>query len=248
MFLSISAFAQQQVENTNRGVANAQRGNYIIRLNGQRVVLNQGDINYARWQLGISTDFSENEISETHIDNKIQEVMPEFHNLQWRINDEEINEAHVDDRIIISFESKNVLDDTLVSIEIWRKKDGELVDFITDLQGTVKDNFFTLDWVVDLDMHDESTNYFREIEETGHAIIDYIFIIKYNDINIASKLLEILAWFETHCIDYVTGEPLRNWDFVLLTPDRQFIAVTTDDEGYIRVRNLRMHGRYNIIG
>ena len=53
--ISILAFAQQQVPSTNQGIANARPGDFIIRSNGQRVVLNQGDINYARRQLGLST-------------------------------------------------------------------------------------------------------------------------------------------------------------------------------------------------
>ena len=53
-FLAVLAFARQ-VEATNSGIANASPGDYIIRSNGQRYVLNQGDIDYARGQLGLST-------------------------------------------------------------------------------------------------------------------------------------------------------------------------------------------------
>jgi len=56
LFLSISVFAQQQVESSNHGVANARVGDFIIRSNGQRVILNQGDIDHARRQLGMNTN------------------------------------------------------------------------------------------------------------------------------------------------------------------------------------------------
>ena len=51
--VAIAVFARQ-VESTNTGIANASPGDYIIRSNGTRYVLNQGDINYARSQLGLS--------------------------------------------------------------------------------------------------------------------------------------------------------------------------------------------------
>ena len=48
--------AQQQVPNTNQGIANARSGDFIIRTNGQRVILTQNDIDYARRELGLSTN------------------------------------------------------------------------------------------------------------------------------------------------------------------------------------------------
>jgi hypothetical protein len=51
LFLSgICCFAKE-VEATNSGIANAAVGDYIIRSNGQKIILKQGDINYAKKQL-----------------------------------------------------------------------------------------------------------------------------------------------------------------------------------------------------
>lgn len=55
LLVAASVFAQNRVEATNRGISNARPGDYIVRSNGQRVILNQGDIDYARRQLGQST-------------------------------------------------------------------------------------------------------------------------------------------------------------------------------------------------
>jgi hypothetical protein len=41
----------EQVEATNKGIANASPGDYIIRENGDKVILNQADIDYAKNQL-----------------------------------------------------------------------------------------------------------------------------------------------------------------------------------------------------
>ena len=53
ILLSTLVYARE-VPNTNRGIANAVPGDHIIRSNGQRVVLNHGDINHARRQLGLT--------------------------------------------------------------------------------------------------------------------------------------------------------------------------------------------------
>jgi hypothetical protein len=60
LLLSASIFAQNRVEATNRGISNARPGDYIIRSNGQRVTLSQGDIDYARRQLGQSVTRTQN--------------------------------------------------------------------------------------------------------------------------------------------------------------------------------------------
>jgi len=54
LLLSIFVYAGQ-VESTNLGIANASPGDYIIRQNGDKVILNQGDIDYARKQIGLNT-------------------------------------------------------------------------------------------------------------------------------------------------------------------------------------------------
>ena len=54
LIITTSIFAQQQVDNSNRGIAYARSGDFIIRSNGSRYILNQGDIDHARKQLGLS--------------------------------------------------------------------------------------------------------------------------------------------------------------------------------------------------
>jgi hypothetical protein len=53
IFSSFLIFAEQ-VEPTNNGIANASPGDYIIRENGDKVILNQADIDYAKNQLGLN--------------------------------------------------------------------------------------------------------------------------------------------------------------------------------------------------
>ena len=54
LLLSVLIYAEQ-VEASNRGIANSRPGDYIIRPSGEKVILKQADIDYARRQLGTST-------------------------------------------------------------------------------------------------------------------------------------------------------------------------------------------------
>jgi cbb3-type cytochrome oxidase subunit 3 len=57
----------EQVDSTNYGIANASPGDYIIRQNGEKIVLNQGDIDYAKKQLGFSNNHTQTHDSSSGI-------------------------------------------------------------------------------------------------------------------------------------------------------------------------------------
>ena len=59
LFLSILVYARE-VPATNQGIANALPGDYIIRSSGEKVILSQADIDYARKQLGLTTTTTQN--------------------------------------------------------------------------------------------------------------------------------------------------------------------------------------------
>jgi hypothetical protein len=54
LFLSILVYARE-VPATNQGIAYASPGDYIIRSSGEKIILSQADIDYARKQLGLTT-------------------------------------------------------------------------------------------------------------------------------------------------------------------------------------------------
>jgi ABC-type multidrug transport system fused ATPase/permease subunit len=54
ILMAIYCYARQ-VDASNSSIANALPGDYIIRSNGDKVVLKQTDIDYARRQLGLNT-------------------------------------------------------------------------------------------------------------------------------------------------------------------------------------------------
>ena len=54
LLLSILVYARE-VPATNQGIAYASPGDYIIRSSGEKVILSQADIDYARKQLGLTT-------------------------------------------------------------------------------------------------------------------------------------------------------------------------------------------------
>ena len=54
LLITIMIYAKEVPAN-NRGIANASPGDYIIRSSGERVILKQADIDYARRQLGMTS-------------------------------------------------------------------------------------------------------------------------------------------------------------------------------------------------
>ena len=171
-----------------------------------------------------------------------------FSNLQWQSDlHEAIDEANIDDTVVISFDAQNIPDGSSVDVEIWEETDGKLTDFIAGLQGTVVNGSVELEWVVKLDMDNKDANYVREIEENYYTIIDYVFVVKYDNTTISSQSLAILAWASYNLVDALTKEPLRNEDFILMAPDGKFMIERTDDKGRAVVRNLRKIGYYTVI-
>jgi hypothetical protein len=163
-----------------------------------------------------------------------------FLNLQWRNEQSEIAEAHVHDQIIIRFETINLPDNEKIDIEIWEETNNKLMDLIDTLQGTVKNNIVEISWIVKFDRDKIDTNYAREIKEKGYTFIDYIFKIK--NINIQSKPLAILSFVNGQAIDDKYGALIRNHAFIFTYPDNEEIRVFSDENGIIRVRNIRKMG------
>jgi hypothetical protein len=176
----------------------------------------------------------------------------DFQNLQWKDMTSEITEACVDDTVLISFAAYGMADGQKIEIEIWENTDDELTDLIKKLTGTVNNGKVELEWAVEFDMENRETNYYREIEEKGFTILDYVFVIDYGKVKYISKLLAITTWGNRLLIDEDTGEPIRNRDYVLmlLTPDRkdrEYISGKTDNDGRIKLNNIRKIGDWRII-
>jgi len=55
LLLIVNIYAEQ-VEDSNKSISNALPGDYIIRQTGEKVILNQADIDYAKKQLGLDNN------------------------------------------------------------------------------------------------------------------------------------------------------------------------------------------------
>jgi hypothetical protein len=162
-----------------------------------------------------------------------------FFNLQWTDAGAEIEEAHISDEIKIRFETKGLPEDEIVCIEIWEQTDDKLMDLINVLHGTVKDGIVEIAWVVEFDKDNKDTHYAREIEERGYAIIDYVFLIKYNDVSISSKPLAILGFLYMQAFNEKGGDLARNAAFSIINAENERFLVKSDSGGYMLIRNLR---------
>jgi hypothetical protein len=66
IFISVFVYAKE-VPSSNQGIANASPGDYIFRSSGEKVVLSQIDIDFARRQLGLtSTQNTQNRVSSSN--------------------------------------------------------------------------------------------------------------------------------------------------------------------------------------
>jgi hypothetical protein len=168
----------------------------------------------------------------------------EYLNLQWRNSQTEINECSIDDQIIIKFNTKNIPENEIIEVEIWEQTDNKLMDLIIKLQGTVKNDTVEIIWILDVDFNNKNTYYNREIDEKNYTLIDYVFLIRNGDEIVSSHLLAV-----TRNIDIFVGyessrKPLRNAEYFLIAPDKEYIYGKTDDGGYARIKNLRKMGNY----
>ena len=68
LFLSVLVYASE-VPATNQGIAYASPGDYIIRSSGEKVILSQADIDYARKQLGLTATTTQNRPAASNTSN-----------------------------------------------------------------------------------------------------------------------------------------------------------------------------------
>jgi len=173
------------------------------------------------------------------------EIRGEFNNLQWRDLQSEIKEAHIHDEIIIKFETRNIPEYEIIDIEIWEKTDNVLMDFIKKLQGTVRNNIVEINWTVGLDFNNKEANFNQEIENNGYTIVDLVFLIKHNGQVISSDLLAVLGLMNIQVLSNA-HEPRRNIELIVVGPHNERIYVRTDNDGWVRIRNLRRIGDYMV--
>jgi hypothetical protein len=168
----------------------------------------------------------------------------EFLNLQWRDSQTGINESSIDDQIIIKFDTKNILENEIIEIEIWEQTDGKLMDLVRKLQGTVKNDAVEIIWIVEVDFNNTDTHYNREIDEKGYTLIDYVFLIKNGNEIVSSHLLAVTKNIDIFVAYEGSRKPIRNTEYFLIAPDKEYFYGKTDDDGYARIRKLRKMGNY----
>jgi len=174
------------------------------------------------------------------------EIISEFNNLRWSDFQSEIKEAHIHDEIILKFETRNVPENEIIHVEIWEKTDNVLMDFIDTLQGTVKNNAVEIRWTVGIDFNNADMNFNQEIERNRYTFIDLVFLVKHNGQIISSDLLAVLGLMNIHVLCNETHTPRRNVELIVVSPANERTYVTTDNDGWARIRNLRRIGEYMV--
>jgi hypothetical protein len=100
--------------------------------------------------------------------------------------------------------------------------------------------------VVYTEDNDDSTSG-KELKEQGYTLPEYHFVAEYNGTESGeSPVLEVKGWGNRQLIDKKTGEPLANRDYVLLTPEGDFIEGVTDSKGFAKTEGIKI-GYYTLI-
>jgi hypothetical protein len=100
-----------------------------------------------------------------------------YFNLYW-----EADMAETDGKRIAKFETNDIPHNEIVRVEVWRKNDNQLIDYINIMQGmAATENGI---WKYSIEFYGRN-----EIKEFDDAIIHYVIFIKYNNITISSELI-----------------------------------------------------------
>jgi len=180
-------------------------------------------------------------------ENEEEEDGPEFRGLKWKKDGKEVNEALVNDEVVLFFEVKNIGEGETVNVTIYEHDDDGEHDHIKDMTGTVKDGKVEIPWKVEYHDDDDDSNCAEEIEKYGYTIPEYFFVAEYGGVESEErKLLYVKGRLLRRLIDEITEEPLTNRKYAVYTPEGKFITGYTDAKGNIAIDDLKI-GYYSII-
>jgi uncharacterized protein len=172
-----------------------------------------------------------------------QEKQPQFMNLKWMKDGEEITEANVGDDVLLVADTQDLDESTQVNISIWEKDKVGSDDFIKKYNAYVNDNKIEKKWKVEYHEDTDDTESSEEQEKKGYTLPEYMFKIEtVNSPDVESDespVLEVKDWVEIKLVDN-DGHPLKNEKYIIFIDDGHTIEGNLDDEGYAKIEGLYM--------
>jgi phosphoribosylformylglycinamidine (FGAM) synthase PurS component len=167
--------------------------------------------------------------------------------MRWEKEGKEVREALVGDEVDLVCEVKDINNGEKVKLTVWEHDEDNEHDHVADLTGVVENGKVAIKWkVVYTEDNDDSTSG-KEMAEKGYTLPEYHFVAEYDGVeNEESSILLVYGWGNTLLSDKNIGEPIKNRDFVLLTPEGEYISGTTGSDGLAKVDKVKF-GKYILI-
>jgi hypothetical protein len=172
----------------------------------------------------------------------IEQLKPEFTNLQWKDENSEgtASKAYTGDIVSINSEVKNIKQGEKVVLKIFEKDNGGENDFVEQFSVEVKENKINHKWTVIYVEDTDDSNSESGQGKNGHTLPEYIFTIETEDGICKSKnspVLQIIDWFEVQLFDE-NEKALSNVKYTLKHEDGTERSGVTDFEGRIKEKEI----------
>jgi len=179
--------------------------------------------------------------AESPAEEEDEEEGPEFRKLIWKKDRKQVEEALVDDEVMLYLEVKNIADGETVNVTIYEHDEDKDHDHIKDMSGEVKDGKVEIPWKVEYHADDDDSNCAEEIEKYGYTVPEYFFIAEYNGVESKEeppKLLHVKGWVKAVFKYEDTDNAISNRKIKILLPNGTEITEITDSDGKMNKQNL----------
>jgi hypothetical protein len=165
-------------------------------------------------------------------------AIPKFSELYWKFGGEIIKESIVDDDVSITFNTRNLPEDSDITITILEKNYG-LEDNVVDILEITSKNDIIANWTINFD-ENKCRNSSTEIQENGYTIPEYCFVVKYGKYSSEeSNIIKIKSWVKGKSYDDKLNITWgRNQKVTLIFGDGSEITTTSDNDGNVYVRDI----------
>ena len=188
--------------------------------------------------------------AETQNDTEITsaEKTPTISNPRWENADgQTITKALVGDEVYLCADVTDIDEGATATIRIVEKDDDGNDDDLATLTDKVQDGKIRCDWKVVYTEDNDDTESQKEMEEKGYTLPEYAFTVECDGVKSEeSGQLDVMGWIKKQFKYKKTGKPLANMNFTIYLLDGSEINGTTDSDGIVDVKDLKM-GEYFIV-
>ena len=186
--------------------------------------------------------------AENNSESTSNEKNPKITNPHWENADgQTITKALVGDEVYLCADVTDIDEGATATIRIVEKDDDGNDDDLATLTDKVQDGKIRCDWKVVYTEDNDDTESQKEMEEKGYTLPEYAFTVECDGVKSEeSGQLDVMGWIKKQFKYKKTGKPLANMNFTIYLLDGSEINGTTDSDGIVDVKDLKM-GEYFIV-